>query len=245
MAFTASMIIGGLVGAAGIGTSIFGMSKQQEGYAQEKQGLALEQQGYTQETALANTAAGYNTNIVTDQQNQQQINMTAMELDAKRQSTQIIRNSQSARAMAIAGATAQGAGFAGGTAAATGLLGGLAQVKGDTSFNLNGVSQALQAGKQMFASNEDISQNEILLAQNQGQMATAQGLVAQGSGMVQGGQGVVSQGAGYMSLGSSLVSASSIFGNIAGNFGGMSLMPSGTTLNQSGGFGFPGGSLTG
>ncbi len=194
-------IVGGITAAAGVGTSLYGMSQQQKGYAQMQQGYAIQQQA-------AEQAAGYNKAIIGDEQQQEAIRRQAMQLDAKRNTLQVIRQAQQARSQNVAAATAQGAGFSG-FGQSSALSGGLAQVHSQAGYNILGINQNLQAGNQMFDINADISQQKIGLADTQTLMAQGQGQVAMG-------QGTVGQGASYMSLGGQLVSSAGTFSNIAG-----------------------------
>ncbi len=194
-------IVAGVVGAAGVGTSLYGMEKQQAGYKKQQEGYNIQQQA-------AAEAAGYNKNIVADEQAQEGIRRQAMQLDAHRNTLQVIRQAQQARAQNIAAATAQGAGFSG-FGQSSALSGGLAQVHSQAGYNILGINQNLEAGNKMFDINADISQQKMKLADTQTMMAQGQGQVAMGTGMV-------GQGAGYMSLGGQLVSSAGTFSNIAG-----------------------------
>lgn len=205
---------------AGVATSVYGMSKQQSGYKQEQAGYAQMQQGYQAQAAAAAQAAGYNKAIAGDEQQQDQIRRTAMQVGAKRDTIQAVRQAQQARSMSIAAATAQGAGFAGGFGPSSGYSGGAAQVNSRNNFNILGINQNLQAGEGMFNLNADITQQRIGLADTSTAMANAQGTVAMGQGTVGLGQGMVGQGQGYMSLGGQLVSSAGTFANVATSLGG-------------------------
>lgn len=201
-----SAAVVGVTSAIGIGTSVYGMSKQQAGYDQM-------QRGYQAQAEAAAHAAGFNKAIAGDEAQQDVIRRKAMELDAKRNTIQAVRQAQQARATSIAAATAQGAGFAGGFGPSSGYSGGSAQVNSRNNFNLLGINQNLQAGEGMFDLNADISKQRIGLADVSTEMANAQGMVAMG-------QGMVGQGAGYMSLGGQLVSSAGTFANVATSLGG-------------------------
>lgn len=121
---------------------------------------------------------------------------TAMELSARRQSLEIVRNNQRNRAMAVNNAVSQGANLG------SGLQGGMAQIEDQGLFNLAGVNQNLQIGEAMFGINQQITQQKQQLAQVQGQQATDQGLA---------------------SMGGAITKAGPIVGNIAGSFGGTKL----------------------
>lgn len=106
---------------------------------------------------------------------------TAMQLQASRQSTEILRANQRARSTAINNATNQGAQFG------SGLQGGLAQVEDQGLFNLAGVNQNLQIGNAMFDINKQITGQKQQLAAVQGQQATDQGLASLGGALVKAG----------------------------------------------------------
>src|SRR6267154_399541 len=73
-----------------------------------------------------------NQNIAKDQQAINQQNLMQMKLNARRAQTEVIRNAQSARSMALASATGQGAQFG------SGLQGGYGQIQGRSGTNLLG-----------------------------------------------------------------------------------------------------------
>lgn len=204
---------------AGLGATAYGVSQQQSGLSRQREGLLQQQQGYQTEQAAAEFTAGEQKNITNAEFKQEGLRMRAMELDAKRNTLQVVRNAQQSRALSIAAATAQGAGFAGGQGASSGLSGGLAQVAGDSQFNLQGINQNLQLGRENFGYNADISQARLGIADASTLMARGQGQVAMGGGMVQQGQGISAGGAGFMSLGGQLVSAAGTFSNVAGSMG--------------------------
>lgn len=222
--------------AIGIGTSIYGAVKQQEGYDKMKEGYEQSAAGYRTQQEAANRIAGYQKNIIADEQKQEGIRRQSMELDAKRNILQVTRQAQAARAMSLATATAQGAGFYSEGGVNSGLAGSQAQINASSMYNINGINQALYAGRSMFDLNADISQQRIGISDAGTLMAQGQGQVAMGQGMVGLGQGMSAQGAGYMSLGGSLVSAAGTFGNLAGNMKGFG--------NPFGGGGYGASSMT-
>jgi len=116
----------------------------------------------------------------------------AMELSARRQQTENLRNTQLQRSMAITSATAQGAQFG------SGLAGGLAQVSGQGYWNSQGISQNLALGEDIFGLNAQISQSKLASANYESQAAMYQGI---------------------RSLGGSLYNASGKMGNIFGSSG--------------------------
>lgn len=89
--------------------------------------------------------------MIAEEQKQEELRRRRMELDARRRSMEMVRNQQRQRAMSLAAATNQGA------SAGSGLLGGYGQISGQTGVNMLGVSQNLQLGQDMFASNAALS----------------------------------------------------------------------------------------
>ena len=67
-----------------------------------------------------------------------------MELMARRQQMETLRNSQRARSISLANASAQGAQFG------SGLSGGYGQIAGMTNTNLLGIGQNLEIGRNLF-----------------------------------------------------------------------------------------------
>lgn len=116
-------------------------------------------------TGLSMAGAKANTEA---QQKAERLRQSAMEMDARRRSTEIIRNQQRARAMALTTATSQGA------SEGSGLQGGYGQISGMTGTNLTGVSGNLELGRGMFAANQDAFRAQSM-------MATGQGLSSLGS----------------------------------------------------------------
>lgn len=171
----------------------------------------------------ANQSYNINKGTIADEQAIQVQQKQAMELDARRQSMEIIRNQQRSRALGLTAATSQGA------AKGSGLQGGYGQASGQSNVNLLGVNQNLQIGEAIFGYNTDISNNRV--AQNdlehtyslqqaanqttkanltynyavanagfQTRQADVQTLMSQG-------QGYVNQGSGYVSQGQSLIAS--------------------------------------
>ena len=177
--FTIMMGIGAITSAAGSIGGIFGSSKSNEA-----------------NQAIANL-----------QMQQNAVRRQAMEVSARRQQTENLRNTQLQRSMAINAATNQGAQFG------TGLAGGVAQVQSTGGWNANGISQNLDFGRQMFGLDDQINIQKQNLASSQTQQATFQGISA---------------------LGSNIMGASGKFGQMAQGFGGGN--NSGMQLNTYGDF---------
>lgn len=96
----------------------------------------------------------------------------AMELSARRQSMEIFRNNQRARSMATNNATNQGANYGN----SSGLAGGLAQVDAQSTFNLQGINQNLEIGRNIFGLDDQISKKKLALSSVQSQMMTDQAI---------------------------------------------------------------------
>lgn len=150
-------IIAGITSLVGLGTSLFGGASASHD---------------------AKQAASIQSNIAGLEGGLEDQRHTAMELAAKRQSTEILRSNQRARSLALSNATSQGAQFG------SGLQGGLAQVDDQGAFNLAGVSQNLQIGEAMFGINKQITGQKQQLAQVQGQQATDQGIASLGGSIM-------------------------------------------------------------
>jgi hypothetical protein len=130
---------------------------------------------------MGSSAAKQSANIssqiagVQEQENQQR--QLAMQISARRQQTEIIRNTQRARAMSLTTASNQGAAFG------SGLSGAQAGIQGQGAYNLQGVNQQLQVGNAIFGMDSQIDQYKVQLAQLGGQEATYSGLGALGGAL--------------------------------------------------------------
>lgn len=109
----------------------------------------------------------------------EEVRMRAMELDARRRTTEMLRQEQRARAMALATSTAQGAGTQ-----SSGLQGGYGQIAGQSGVNMLGVQQNLGFGRELFGINQGISQQRFLQAGYSGQAAMGRGYSALGSSLL-------------------------------------------------------------
>ena len=98
------------------------------------------------------------------QQRAEEARKRQMELDAARRSKEVVRQQQRARSAAVTNATAQGAQFG------SGLPGGYGQIGGQTGFNLLGIGQNLQIGRDIFAANADVSAARMRMADAGGDM---------------------------------------------------------------------------
>ncbi len=142
-------------------------SRQQAEAARIAAGISKEQAAASvvfagQERDINNTAAaqsiaastaslGINQGLVGQQKNIEATKRQAMEVDARRQQLEIIRNQQRGRALGLTAATSQGA------SKGSGLQGGYGQISGQSGTNLLGVQQNLQSGRNIFDSNANIT----------------------------------------------------------------------------------------
>ncbi len=187
MAAITSAVLGAAALGYGAYSSIQGknqqkaaLEQQQAGYLKQQQGANLQYQleidksnaskqyagfeydlnkglaEYSKNVAL--NSAAVNKGIVDTQFQMEAQRHQAMELDAKRQQLEIIRNHQRNRALAATSATAQGALFG------SGLQGGYGQLSGVSNTNALGVQQQLNLGNNMFNLNKQLAgqkQNSI------------------------------------------------------------------------------------
>ncbi len=121
--------VGAIGMAAGIGLSAFGGLKQYESaqaqFGVQQKIFGLEQQAESQRKQM-------------------------MELNARRQSMEVVRNQQRARSLALSNSTSQGAQFS------SGLQGGYGQISGQSGTGLLGINQQLGAGEALFGINSQI-----------------------------------------------------------------------------------------
>lgn len=135
-------------------------------------GLALQLYGGISASQKAHQAYGIQTQIAGLEHQANDQRRQAMELSARRQTLELYRTSQRARALAVNNATNQGASYGN----SSGLPGGLAQVVDQTMFNVQGVNQNLEIGRNMFGIDDKISQQKLALSGVQSSMMTDQGL---------------------------------------------------------------------
>lgn len=175
-------------------------------------GLGMQFFGGLSASSDAHKATEINQGIARDEQGINEQKRTQMEMTARRQQTEVLRNAQRAKSQATAAATNQDTQFG------SGLQGGLAQVTDQSAFNLQGINNNLAIGENIFGFNSDISNKKQQLSSVQADQATDQSI---------------------MSLGGAMVSSSQTIGNIGKFAGGgvsdfFSLMGPGSL---SGGFG--------
>lgn len=201
-----------------------------------------------QSIEASNSSLGINQGIVGQQRNIEQQKRQAMEVDARRQQLEIIRQQQRGRSLALATGVAQGGG---GAMRASSLQGAYGQIAGQSGVNMLGVQQALQTGRAVFDANASITdfnsqmatlQNQYNIQQANNQTSKAdlsfkyaesnaafqtrfaenQTLMSQGAGLVAQGQGTMNMGNSQMQLGSSLFNAGPSIFNMGSNFGQLS-----------------------
>ena len=140
----------------------------------------------------------------------------AMELSARRQQLETYRNTQRARAMGLNAAVNQGAQFG------SGLAGGQAATTSQGNFNMMGINQNLEIGRNIFGLDNQITdinaKESILKANYQGQQAQDQAW-SQLGGSIMGSAGGISNIAG--ATGSMFNRAAGLFsgGSLSGGFG--------------------------
>lgn len=157
MGFATGNPIAAASGIAGLGLSIFGGSQKADAAKQ----VAAAQM----ETARL-------------EQKQELVRKQAMELSARRQQMEVLRNAQRARSLALQAATTQGA------QGGSGLQGGYGQISGASNWNVAGINQNLGFGEQMFDLNSQISGQKMKIAAAGGQAATAAGMQSLGGSLI-------------------------------------------------------------
>lgn len=153
--------------------------------------LALSTAGTVMSVSASQKAASANASIAASQQQANQISMQAMAVDAQRRQLETIRKAQVARSMSTAVATSQNAQLG------SGLQGAQSQISGEANYNVLGINQNLDFGKEMGAVNNQISNARISLA---------------------GAEGMMGWGNGLMHIGSSLSSSVGSIGRLSGGF---------------------------
>ena len=141
-------------------------------------GVGLQLFGGMAASEKASEMSGLNRQIAEDERSINNQKRTAMELSARRDMLQQFRNAQRLRAQATAAAVNQGA------SQGTGLQGGLSQVMSQNAFNVAGISQNLEIGRNIFGINDSISYKKSQISDLQGEMATDQALASLGGSLV-------------------------------------------------------------
>lgn len=154
--------------AVGVGTSVYGASKQSEAQGNVAAGQAEQariQQINTrfQQMGLGITQQQQQLQISTQrqaiqlQQQQDDVRRQAAKLDATRRTREMVRQSILANSQALTLASNQGANASGSSA----LGGARGTISGRTGTNILGVTQALQSGESIFDLNKAISTNYL------------------------------------------------------------------------------------
>lgn len=141
-------------------------------------GLGMQLYGSLSGSSDARRASEINQQIAGDEGQINEQKRKAMELSGRRQQLEVMRNNQRLRAQATNAATNQGAQFG------SGLAGGLAQIQDQSFFNLQGINQNLEVGRNIFGINQDISQKKQQLASIQGDMMTDQAIGSLGGALM-------------------------------------------------------------
>ncbi len=141
-------------------------------------GLGLTAAGTIMSVSAASKSAHANADIARQEQANEALRQRAMELDARRKQMEVIRNQQRNNAIALAGATNQGASLG------SGLQGGYGQISGESNTNAMGIQQNLEIGRGIFGNNQQISQDRINLAGFGSEAATGVGFSSFGSSLM-------------------------------------------------------------
>jgi hypothetical protein len=141
-------------------------------------GLGIEALGTMEQSSAAKDVTQADINIAGIQQKENAQRQLAMQINARRQQTQQIRDAQLKQSQGLASATSQGAQFG------SGLSGGQAQIAGQANYNLQGINQNLQIGNTLFDLSNQQSQQQIAKFQAQSAQASASGLSSIGGDLL-------------------------------------------------------------
>ena len=144
-------------------------------------GLGMQIFGGFGAASNAKAQAGVSQDIAKQEQGINDLKQQQMEIDARRQQLQQIRQAQQAASLATARATSQGAQFG------SGLQGGLAQITDASQYNIEGIQQGLEIGRGINTFNQKISADKQQLASLGGQAATDQGIASLGGSLLKAG----------------------------------------------------------
>lgn len=142
-------VAGLVVGTVGVGASVYNASASSK-RADEQ--AAAQQQNQDIINANQKAQSGYQAKALGYQQDAENVRQDALNLDATRRTREVIRAGVSARSNALSIATAQGATGPG----SSGLAGATAEISGRTNTNALGISQAKEAGQDIFNINSQI-----------------------------------------------------------------------------------------
>ncbi len=158
-------------------------------------GLALQAGGMLGSFGSSRSATEADLRMAQLQKQQNDLRRQAMELSARRQQTENLRNTQLQRSMSLNAATNQGAQYG------SGYAGGSAQVRSTGDWNAQGIKQNLELGEKNFDLDDQMNQQKMAKFEAQSQQAMWQGV---------------------SSLGSSMTSAAGTFGKLTAGFGSQS-----------------------
>lgn len=137
--------------------------------------LALSAAGtYMQYSASKEQSEAQKASIAAEQR-AEELRRRQMMLEARRRSTEILRNQQRARATALATATAQNAGQG------SGVQGGFGQISGQAGTQYTATAENLAIGRGLFDANMDVSSARMAYAGAGTEMAFGRGLSSLGS----------------------------------------------------------------
>lgn len=140
-------------------------------------GLGLSLYGGIEASKAAKQEADIEKQMAGVEIQQDAVRRSGMELSASRQQIEQVRREQSARALSLSTAAAQGSQFN------SGVQGAAGDVSGQTDFNRIGISQNLAFGEKMFDLNGMLDQLKMQKADVQSSMATDQGIMSFGSAL--------------------------------------------------------------
>ena len=141
-------------------------------------GFALQAFGGAEQSQIASQVASAEQSIGKLQIQENQQRQLAMQVNARRQQTETLRQTQLAASMSLTNATGSGSQYG------SGLAGGQGQVYGQGAYNQQGIGQNLQIGKNIFGLDSQIDQYKMQIASLQGQQATYQGISSLGSSLM-------------------------------------------------------------
>lgn len=172
-------------------------------------GLGLAAAGTAVSVQSAHQQAAFQQQEIQGEQQAEAQRRQAMELEANRKQTEMVRQQQRARSLALSSATNQGANFG------SGLQGGYGQISGQYNTQSLANSQNLDIGRNIYDINGQISQAKI-------GMANAQAYGAFGAGLSSLGGALVTSAGAFGKIGSSTSAAfgrAMSFGTGPGSYG--------------------------
>jgi len=141
-------------------------------------GLGMQLFGAFGASEDAHKAAYINKGIAGDEQQINEQKRLQMEMAARRDQLQVMRNAQRTGARATAAAANQGALFG------SGYAGGQGQITSQEAFDEQGITGNLAIGENIFSINKDISGKKMQLSDVQADQATDTALMSLGGSVV-------------------------------------------------------------